>query len=410
MVSPKLTRLPVITALSAMVLIAGCSWFGGGGDPNGPGETTPVPTPAQTSPGVTGDSITFGQSVDFGEIGTNLQIGIEAAFHEVNTGGGVNGRQFRLITLDDDYDPAKAIRNTERLINDDQVFALLASAGTPTGRAVLPITTEAGVPYVAPFTGAEYFREDAARNVVNLRASYSQEAEALVEFLVGRRGITRIGVMYQDDAYGRSGYSGVIEALRSRGMQPVAVGLYTANTNAIKTALLDLSPAHPQAVILMGTFEPVAALIEWARRTGLNTQFYTVSVAGNSRLPELLGSRGVGVYATQVLPLVTNDPAPVAASYENALRSYQADAEVNFYSFEGYLAGRLAIAGVSACGETVDRDCFLNALQNSSLLSIDGFLLRFGGNDNQGSEAVYLTVIGTDGLYHPVETLVESVS
>ena len=412
MFSPKLARVVFVTAVGALTLMGGClpeiGLPGQAEDPTP--EPTAPPVAAPDNPGVTSNQVVFGQSVDFGEIGTSLQIGIDAAFNEINSRGGVNGRKLTLITLDDDYEPAKAIRNTERFIDDEEVFAILGSAGTPTGRAVLPMTTEVGIPYVAPFTGASFFREGAADNVVNLRASYKQETEAIVDYLISERGITRIGLMYQDDAYGRSGYAGAVNALRAREMEPVAVGLYTANTNAIKTALLDLAPAHPQAVLLIGTFEPVVEMIKWAKRTGMHTQFYTVSVAANKRLLEQLGNSGAGVYATQVMPLVTVETEEVVANFENALRAYDVEAEANFYSLEGYLAGRLAIAGIAACGEELDRECFLHAIKSSHLISIDGFALRFGENDNQGSDAVYLTVIGTDGAYHPVETLMESVS
>lgn len=408
--SLRLARILLPLAIAVFVLLSGClNSVSSGEDPVSVNTPTPVATSNQGTPGVTRDEILFGQSTDFAEIGLNLQLGIQAAFREVNAKGGVNGRTFRLITLDDDYEAAKAIKNTVRLIEDEEVFAILGSAGTPTSRAVLPITVEAGVPYIAPFTGADFLREPDLTSVINLRASYKQETEALVSWLI-EQGLSRIGVMYQDDPYGRSGYSGVIEALRKRNMQPVATSLYTPNTNAIKTSLLDLTPAYPEAVILVGTFEPVAKLIDWARRTGLHSQFFTVSVAAHDGLLALLGNEGAGVYATQVMPLVTVTPQNIVESYEDALYAQDPTAPPNFVSLEGYLAARLAILAVSSCGDELDRECFLDTINNSAFLSIDGFRLRFGEEDNQGSDAVYLTVIGADGEFHPVATLVESVS
>ena len=78
-------------------------------------------------------------------------------------------------------------------------------------------------------------------------------------------------------------------------------------------------------------------------------------------------------------------------------------------SFEGYLAGRLAIAGLEGCGREVDRACFLNSLRSKDVVDIDGFELRYGERDSQGSDAVFLTRIGSDGGYHPVDTLQDSV-
>ncbi len=412
MVNPKLARIAFVVAFGAVALLGACLPEIGLLEQSEVSTPEPEATPDQTveTPGVTRDQVVFGQSVDFGEVGTSLQIGIEAAFNEINSRGGVNGRKLSLITLDDDYDPAKALGNIDRFIEQEQVFAILGSAGTPTVRAVLPIAAQEGIPVIAPYTGAEFLREGAPDNVINLRASYKQETQAVIDYLIERRGATRIGLLYQDDAFGRSGYAGARQALRAHDMEPAAVGLYTANTNAIKSALLDIAPAHPEAVLLIGTFEPVVAMIKWANRTGLHTQFYTVSVAGNNRLLEQLGNSGAGVYATQVMPLITRETEQIVLTFENALHAYDENAEANVYSLEGYIAGRLAATGVAACREEMNRECFLRSLQNARLLSIDGFRLQFGENDNQGSDAVYLTVIGTDGAYHPVETLVESAS
>ncbi len=414
MVNPNLPRAIALVAVGSLFLIIACLPDIGIGDSTDTQTPTPIPVVVQQeamlTPGVTDDHVVFGQSVDFGEIGTSLRIGIEAAFNEANSTGGVAGRKLSLISLDDDYDPAKALRNTDRLIDREEVFAILGSSGTPGVRAVLPLAAERGIPVIAPYTGAAFLREGAPDNVINLRASYAQETKALISFLIDERNLTRIAVLYQDDAFGRDGYAGAQDALQSHGVDPIAVGLYTANTNAIKSALLDIAPAHPEAVLLIGTFEPVAEMIKWSNRTGVHAQFYTVSVAANRRLLEQLGNAGSGVYATQVMPLVTNEHEDIVHVFENALRAYDPDAEVNIYSLEGYITGRLAMVGLSACRGELSRECFLRTLGNAHLINIDGFRLRFGENDNQGSDAVYLTVIEPDGEYYPVATLVESIS
>ena len=97
----------------------------------------------------------------------------------------------------------------------------------------------------------------------------------MVERLTTDLGIERIAVMYQDDSYGRAGYNGATSALARRGMEPVSVGLYPRNTLAVKTGLLDLRRATPEAVIIIGAYQPVAALISWARFTGLDPIFMT---------------------------------------------------------------------------------------------------------------------------------------
>ena len=364
-------------------------------------------------PGVTDHRILFGQSAAFSgpaqELGTDMRLGIETAFGEANARGGVHGRRLELRSLDDAYEPEGAIANTRRLIEED-VFALIGAVGTPTSVVAVPIAAEAGVPYVAPFTGAAFLRDPRWDNVINLRASYGQETESMVAHLIADRGIERIGVMYQDDSFGRAGYTGVIEALGARGMEPVATGVYPRNTTAVKTGLLDLRAGNPEAVILVGAYEPVAALIAWARHTGFDPVFVTISFVGSNALARELGEYGPGVYVTQVVPFPIGTRPPVVGAFARALAGAAPDVAPGFVSLEGYLAGRLALVALEACGADVDRACFLRVLRETGRIDLDGFELRYSATDNGGSSAVYLTMIGSDGRYRAVSSLAERIA
>ncbi len=380
-----------------------------------PATGSPAPTPAAPPDvsgersGVFGDRVVFGQSAAFSGpaegLGTDMRHGIAAAFLEANRAGGVNGRLIELRSLDDSYEPEAAIANTVRLIEEERVFALIGAVGTPTSRSATPVARSHGVPYVAPFTGAAFLRDaQTLENVINLRASYNQETEKMVAELTSI-GIERIAVMYQDDSFGQAGYQGSLLALGRRGMEPVAVGLYPRNTQAVKTALLDLRRGDPEAVIMIGAYEPVGTFIAWARTTGMDAVFMTVSFVGSNALAEQLGPRGEGVIVTQVVPFPTDSSVPIVESYRRALSAYDPALPPGFVSLEGYMAGRLAIAGLERCGPDLTRTCFRDAILGPASFELDGFELRYGEGDNQGSDEVFLTVIGEDGLYHPIARL-----
>ena len=402
-------------AVTAAVVLAGCA--GGGNPEEGPGpDKSPAPSPREdpggTSIGISDKRILFGQSAALSgpakELGRNMRLGILSAFDEVNATGGVNGRLLELQSLDDAYEPEDAIVMTRHLIEQEEVFALIGAVGTPTSRSATPIARNAGVPYIAPFTGAAFLRDDEWDNIINLRASYNQETEEMVARLTSDLGITRIGVMYQNDSFGRAGFRGVVGALDRRGMEPTSIGIYPRNTTAVKTALLDLRQGDPEAVIMIGAYEPVARLILWARRTGMDAVFMTVSFVGSNALAQELGPGGAGVLVTQVVPFPGDSSLPVVGAYLDALADHDPNAEPGFVSLEGYLAGRLVISALEQCGVEVDRSCLLEQLIDRGDLDIDGFSLEFGAGDNQGSDQVFLTVIGSDGEYHPVETLQET--
>ena len=98
-------------------------------------------------------------------------------------------------------------------------------------------------------------------------------------------------------------------------------------------------------------------------------------------------------------------PFPIVESYLEALENYDAEAIPGFVSLEGYMAGRLAIASLERCGREVNRECFLDILNQTETLEIDEFNLQYGPNDNQGSDTVFLTVIGRFGDYYPAGSL-----
>ena len=399
-----------------LFIVVGAPWDGGGSSGVGNVEepSAPVVDANEDPPGVSDSHVVFGQSAALSGpasgLGLNMRRGIEAAFYEANLSGGVHGRQLALISMDDAYEPDIAITNTIDLIEEKQVFALIGAVGTPTSRSAAPIASEAGVPYLAPFTGADFLRDASRLNtVINLRASYNQEAEEMVERLTKDLGIRRIGLLYQDDSFGRAGYRGVTAALDRRGMSLVSTGVYPRNTTAVKTALLDIWEGRPEAVILIGAYEPIATVISWARRTEMDSVFMTLSFVGGIALAQELGPYGSGVYVTQVVPSPKDNSIPVVSTYFRALSLYDPSATPDFVSFEGYLAGRLAIAGIQSCGSEVNRECFFAGIRGSGVINLDGFELVYGVGDNQGSDAIFLSVIGSDGQYHSVDSLKDEV-
>ena len=360
------------------------------------------------TPGVFEDRILFGQSAAFEgpakELGRSMQAGILAAFKEINDQGGIHGRRLELRSLNDSYEPDAAIANPRQLVKDG-VFALIGAVGTPTSRAVVPLTKEYRIPYMAPMTGAEYLRDSAHHTIINLRASYFQETEEMVQRLTADLGIKRIAILYQDDSFGRAGMQGVLRALEKRKLFTIGAAVFSRNTTAVKTALLDLRAVEPEAVIIVGPYEPTATFIKWAHRLGMDPVFMTLSFVGSNALAEELGAGGAGVLVTQVVPFPTGDTVPVSALYRAALKAYDPSIIPGFISFEGYLAGRLAIYALQHCGKQVERDCIHSALRSGKDIDLDGFTLRFSRHDNQGSDRVFLTAIGPDGQYMPLTTL-----
>jgi branched-chain amino acid transport system substrate-binding protein len=360
-------------------------------------------------PGVFDDRIVFGQSAALkgpaAALGLGMRDGILAAFNEANAAGGVHGRKLDLISYNDDYEPELAIAKTNRLIGEDRVFALIGEVGTPTSKAVQPITTERGVPFIGPFTGADFLRDPSLTNVINIRASYGQETEAWIEHLTTDLGISLIAILYQDDSFGRTGLEGVKRALEKRGLGLVAEGTYMRGTSAVKRALLAIRRGHPQAVVMVGAYKPCAEFIKLARMIKLDAVFVNISFVGSEPLAEELRRDGEGVVVTQVVPLPNEVKIPLVARYQRALKSVNPSAKPGFVSLEGYVAGRLVVEALNHLNKSVTRAGLLATISDVGVFDLDGVRLSYGPGDNQGMDDVYFTVIQSDGSFKVVDRL-----
>jgi len=280
-----------------------------------------------------------------------------------------------------------------------------SAVGTPTSRAAVPLAEAAGTPFIGPFTGAQFLRDPELENVINVRASYHQETEEVVERLTRDLGITRVAVLYQNDSYGVDGLEGARVALERRGLEPAATWYYHRNTEAVLSAAMRIAEAEPEAVIIIGAYGPTARAIEVLKEEmDPDPVFAAVSFVGSVTLADRLGDQGEGVYVTQVVPLPRGETA-LAEQYRTALEAHSPGAEPSFVSLEGYLAGRLAVAGLRACGPEPTRKCFLNAMRTPNVADIGGFTMDYGPGDNQGSDAVFVTEIDAEGQFRLVEQL-----
>lgn len=365
---------------------------------------------ASADPGVANDKIVFGQAAALegpaSGLGLGMQEGLKAAFEEANRAGGVKGRKLQLISVDDGYEPKKSIEATKKLIDEDKVFALVGPVGTPTSAATQPIAAQASVPFIGPFTGAEFLRaaEPFQPNVVNVRGSYFQETEAMVERLVKDRGVSRIAIFYQDDAFGRAGLAGVQKALAKRNMSLAAEGTFERNTVAVKGALLSIMKAKPEAVIMVGPYKPCAEFIKLARKLKLDSVFVNISFVGSNALAAELGKDGAGVVVTQVVPFPEEQSIALVKTYHAALKALNADAKPGFVSLEGYMVGRLVIAALEKIDGEPTRKALLDAVF-ANTFDLGGVKLTYGAKDNQGMDEVFLTVIQGDGTFKAVTDL-----
>lgn len=327
-------------------------------------------------------------------LGVEYSKGINAYLKQINDAGGVNGRKIKLIEYDDKYEPNACIAATTKLMEADKVLALLGYVGTPTTKAVVPLLVKDAVSLFFPFTGADYLRDvSKCPTVFNLRGSYNMETEKLVAYLVGQ-GKNKIAVFSQDDSYGQAGLNGVKDALKKRGLELVAEGTYKRNTTAVNEGLMLIKKESPDAVIMVGTYEPTAAFVRNAKKIGMNAIFASVSFVGPEMLVRELGADGEGVLVCEVVPLPSGSSFSVVKEYQAAMKKYFSGSELGHISLEGFVSAKTFCEILKRAGSNLDSKTLLDAANN--LKGYDpGFNenIGFTSSDHEGLKTVYLTVI-----------------
>ena len=350
-------------------------------------------------PGVTAKSILLGQSAPFtgpaAQLGIQMNIGTKAYFDYINAQGGVYGRKIELKTRDDRYEGNLCADNTKKFIDEDKVFALISYIGTPTTVAAMPIFTQAKVPLIGPFTGAEALRNPVNRYIFNVRASYYDETEKIVEQLVST-GNRKIAVFYQDDAYGQAGLKGVQLAMDKRNLKIIALGKVERNTINVQDAVKTINAAQPDGVIMISAYTSIAEFVRQMKAAGSTTQFYNVSFVGSVALANALKDAGYGVAISQVVPFPWGPEVSVVKEYQEILAK-AGHKDYDFASLEGFIVGKVMVEALRRAGKGLTREKLISALEDMNSVNMGGFVVGFSPTNHSGSKFVDLTMIGRGG-------------
>ena len=380
--------------------------------------TPPQATLTSTARGVTGNEIRFGIVGPFSgpakELGHQMKLGIDTAFSRANDAGGVDGRMLKLVSADDGYEPTRTLDAMKQLYEKDQVFGFIGNVGTPTAAVGIPYALERRTLFFGAFTGANILRNDPPdRYVFNYRASYAEETDAVVRYLVKLRRLQprQIAVFAQQDAYGDAGFAGVAKAFRTLGGGDAGILRlgYTRNTVDVDDAVNQLRTQKLpiRAVVMVATYRAAAKFIEKTRDLFPGMIYTNVSFVGSSSLAEelmLLGPRYAnGVIVTQVVPAVSGYSSAVL-EYKNALAKYFPGEQPDYVSLEGYVAANVLIRALQKTGPQLETERLIDVLENTRNLDLGlGTTLGFGRSEHQASHKIWGTAIDESGHYQPIE-------
>ncbi len=370
--------------------------------------------------GITGNEIRFGIAAPFTgsskKLGQQMKIGIETAFNVANDDGGVQGRKLKLFSADDAYEPSRTLDAMKELYELYDVFAFIGNVGTPTAAVALPYALDRRMLFFCAFTGANILRnEPPDRYVFNYRASYTEETDSAVNYLVTTRGIKpeEIAVFAQDDSFGDAGYTGVstaVQRLKESKRGGIVLRLnYKRNTDDVEKALADLKAYRRpiKAIVMVATYRAAAKFIQKTREVFPSLIYTNVSFVGSTALRDELKQLNMknikDIIVTQVVPPVEGYSALVL-KYKADLGKYFPNEAPDYVSLEGYISARLLIDALNRTGPQLDAEKLADTLENMHDVALGlGFEMNFNKEEHQGSHKVWATQLTETGKYEIIK-------
>jgi ABC-type branched-subunit amino acid transport system substrate-binding protein len=334
-----------------------------------------------------------------GEHGGALALGAKAYFDKVNRGGGVNGRDIELITLDDAGDARRAVENARKLIAENKVLTIFSGAEGGPCVAVTALAGEFGVPVVGCAGGSPELRDPFNPVSFPVRAAHLEEFGKLVEYaaIFGQK---RIGFIHSDSDTGRKHLANLRKVAERHGAEVVLASALPTGKNPFDPAKIasDLARSRVEAVLNHGSYAQYAEILRASRKQGGSAQFLAVN-SGAQQMVRLLGADARGLIFSQVVPFPWFEATPVVREYRDALRTLQPRPEPSFSSLEGFVNAKVLVEALRRAGQKVTRESLIASLESMRDHDIGGLSVNYDASRHQGSRFVDVVVVASDGRF-----------
>ena len=322
---------------------------------------------AKYGPGASATEIKLGQTMPYsGPASAYGTIGKlhQAYFKMLNENGGINGRKINLISLDDGYSPPKAVEQVRRLVEQDEVLALFQTLGTPSNSAIHKYVNAKKVPHLLLATGATKWGDP--KNfpwTMGFNPSYAAEGAIYARYLIKTKPNAKIGILYQNDDYGKDLLKGVEETLTGpHAKMIVKKASYEVTDPTVDSQILTLQGSGADTFINITTPKFAAQAVRKAWDSGwkplhiLNNVGASVgSVLVPAGLEKSVGLLTMQYYKDPNDPQWKDDPAML--EWRGFMGRYYRDGDPkdasNLYA---YITAQLMVQILKQCGNDLTRD------------------------------------------------------
>lgn len=324
---------------------------------------------AHAEPGVTKDKIILGSYLPLqsglAAGATQMKEGTEAYFKYINDQGGVHGRKIEWIVENDSYNPQQTVAVVKKLVDRDDVFAIVSTLGTVTNLAVLPFLNQRGVPIINPAGGHLLLNKPKDKNVFGILPLSSEIGESMADYAVTKLGAKRVAIFFQNDQFGKDQRDGAVEYLKSKGMTPVAEASYVPSDVDVSAQVIALRQANPDAVVLGIIPKHGSLFLKEAQKLGWKPKVVGHNTMADPVVIDLAGDALEGIYVNLMTAADTMD-RPAVKQANEILAKYSPKTKPGYYPYLGMAGAIIFVEGAKRAGPDLTREKLIKALESLS--------------------------------------------
>lgn len=322
-------------------------------------------------------------------MGQRIKRGMSVRLQEENQRGGINGHILKTIIYNDDYTPSITRTNVNRLIDEHNIDLLLLPVGSPTLASYLDYIRNKKVTVFFPITGGPQFRAPDLHGLGNFRGTYSDEAYALVEFLIKKYNARKFAFFYQDDGYGKGPLEAAHQVLKKNNIEKWLDVPYTRGTVNLTKQADAIKTAQPDAIGLFSTAQTTQELIRQVGVENLtNSKLFGISFLGEESFRQFIKKYGLNVLFGSVVPNPQVSSLEIVRDYRKAMDKNHYPYDI--FSLEGYIATSILLELMSNIQGPITNEALMKELEALNNYPFKGLTLTFDPQTRSIAQYVWL--------------------
>ncbi|MEN9317039.1 MAG: hypothetical protein RIS35_3432 [Pseudomonadota bacterium] len=328
-------------------------------------------SPAQANQGVSKTEIVIGSIQDLSGpiavLGKPVQNGMILRTEQINAAGGINGRKLKLVVEDSGYDPKKGVLAAQKLLNQDKIFAMVATMGSPVSLATLPLVIDKGVAHLFPITAHTGNFEPLHKLKFSSSNPYPNTTRTGLSLMMKMKPYKRVAIIYQDDEYGLDVLRGAEATLKDAGMTLVEKTSYKRGATDFSSQMQKLKAANPDLIILATIVRETIGAMAAARQLGYTGDFFGSEAAYQPAVAKAGGKVVEGLYAVSTVPTPYRDDPGNSKSLNEWMDAYKTrfKEDPDLYSVYGSLMVDMFAKAAEKAGPNLTIDALVKSLETN---------------------------------------------